>query len=396
MVGSLDSTERAYSPQTRTARQRTLPQVGLSGQQRLDEAVVAVVGAGGLGAPLIQYLAAAGVGTIHVFDDDVVELSNLNRQIIHSAHELGAPKVDNAAAAAGRIAPEVRVMGHRVRLLPENVVEEFSRIRNQTGLDIIVDGSDSFETRFTVDSGAAALGLPVVFGAVMQWTAQVTMFWADPPTGQPVVLTDVFEDSATIRATPGCAETGVMGAVTGLVGSLMASETIKFVLGVGHGLLGRMLLVDALDSSIREVPLTEVGSAGVESSSSIGVGHSAAGVPSPIPALVPEEIPTGAHWLDVRRVEESASVPGPVGAQQLPLDEVLQISANHHGSTEVTGRVADGDPPVVVFCASGGRSLTAARHLHRAGWPIVGYLDGGLTAHPKLSASTSLTEAQTV
>lgn len=395
MVCSLRPSERAYSPQTRTARQRTLPQVGLSGQHRLDEAVVAVVGAGGLGAPLIQYLAAAGVGTIHVFDDDVVELSNMNRQIIHSAHELGVPKVDNAAAAADRIAPEVRVLGHRVRLTPQNVVDEFSRLQDHTGLDVIVDGSDSFETRFTVDSGAATLGLPVVFGAVMQWSAQVTMFWADPPASRPVVLTDVFEDTATIRATPGCAETGVMGAMTGLVGSLMASETIKFILGVGRGLLGRMLLVDALGSTIRELPLTGKGSTVVETASFVNTDGSPPAVPSPVRALTPEEIPTGAHWLDVRRTEESAANPGPASAQQLPLDEVLQVSANHQGSAAAAGRGADGDPPVVVFCASGGRSLTAARHLRRAGWPIVGYLDGGLAAHPKLSTSTSLAHEHT-
>lgn len=364
----------------RTSRQRTLPQVGASGQQRIEASSVVIVGAGGLGSPLIQYLAAAGVGTIHVFDDDKVELSNLNRQVIHSAERLGVPKVDNAITAAARIAPEVRVIGHKIRLTPQNISSELSRIRDESGLDVIVDGSDSFDTRFTVHAGATELGLPVIFGAVMQWSAQVTMFWSNPLEGDPIVLTDLFEDTEATRATPGCAETGIMGSVTGMVGSLLATETIKFILGVGESLLGRMLVLDALTSTIREIPLTN----GSIASSQVSLDKDAPYyAPHQIVAVTPEEVPAHAIWIDVRRAEESALSPGPVEALRLPFDEVLQLGGNN--SSKIPENVSLASLPIVAFCASGPRSLLAARHLDSIGYIVVGYLDGGLAAHPSIA-----------
>src|SRR5699024_6525229 len=128
----------------------------------------------------------------------------------HSVDTLGVLKVENAMNSVNRIAPDVRVFGHKVRLTPQNISFELTRLIDETGLDVIVDGSDSFDTRFTVHDGASEFGIPVIFGAVMQWSAQVTMFWSAPPTGDPVVLTDIFEDTELTRTTPGCAETGVM------------------------------------------------------------------------------------------------------------------------------------------------------------------------------------------
>lgn len=282
-------------------------------------------------------------------------------------------------AVAARIAPEVRVVGHPMRLTPQNIILELSRLLDETGLDVIVDGSDSFDTRYTVHAGATALGLPVIFGAVMQWSAQVTMFWSDPPIGAPVVLTDIFEDTEATRATPGCAETGIMGSVTGMVGSLLATETIKFILGIGQTLLGRMLVIDALISTTREISLTSVGAVASRKPSnekSSYPGH------SPLVALTPDEIPAHARWLDVRRAEEIVLSPGPVGALHLPLDEVLQLDVKQ------ASRIAEGSSHdsllIVAFCTSGPRSIIAARYLSNIGCPVIGYLDGGVSAYPRL------------
>src|SRR5699024_9490467 len=161
-------------------------------------------------------------GRIDVFDDDVVELSNLNRQILHSVDRIGQPKIDSAVAAGQRIAPEVEVVGHRVRL-GENFADAVGPVRP----DVVIDGSDSFDTRFIVDAGAAELGVPVVFGALMQWSAQVTIFDAAGVYGPAIRLTDIFPDTPQVRATPGCAEMGSLGAVGGIVCTIMVTDAIK-------------------------------------------------------------------------------------------------------------------------------------------------------------------------
>src|SRR5690625_206619 len=237
----------------RTARHRRLPEIGDGGAARLAAARVAVVGAGGLGSTVIPYLAAAGVGRIDVFDDDVVELSNLNRQILHSAESIGQPKIESAIAAGERIAPEVEVVGHQLRV-GENFVDVVGAVQP----DIVVDGSDSFDTRFVVDDGAARLGVPVVFGALMQWSAQITVFDAAGTYGPAVRLTDIFPDTPQVRATPGCAEMGILGSVAGMVGTMLATETIKLITGAGKPLTGRMLIVDTLDMTTTEIPLAPV------------------------------------------------------------------------------------------------------------------------------------------
>ncbi|QCU78285.1 HesA/MoeB/ThiF family protein [Citricoccus sp. SGAir0253] len=362
----------------RTLRQRTLPQVGESGQELLAAATVAVVGAGGLGSPVIQYLAAAGIGTLHVIDDDHVELSNLNRQTLHGVDTLGRPKTEGAVAAAARLSPETTVVPHRLRLTDANAAELLG------AADVIVDGSDSFATRFTVHRAATALGLPVVFGALFQWNAQVTVFWSAPPAASglaPVVLTDVFPDTAATHASPGCAEAGVLGAVVGIAGSFLALETVKLVLGTGRPLLGRVLLVDGLAGTTTEVPLAP--------SPASAPPARAAGLPTAVPAgprtAAPRPVARGevgpdAVWLDVRRPEESRERPGPAGTVRLPLDRLLRLEDGPGGGLPSGHPLAGVDParPLLPFCAAGPRSAAAARHLERLGWTVAGYLDGGL------------------
>lgn len=370
-------------PSERTTRQRTLPQVGDTGQQLLAGATVAVVGAGGLGSPVIQYLAAAGIGTLHVIDDDHVELSNLNRQTLHGVDTLGELKTDGAVTAAARLSPETTVVPHPVRLTDDNAAGLLA------AADVIIDGSDSFATRFIVHRAALTLGRPVVFGALFQWNAQVTVFWSDPPAGtglRPVVLTDVFPDTPATHAAPGCAEAGVLGAVVGVTGSFLALEAIKLILGTGRPLLGRMLLVDGLAGTTTEVPVAAGAASATPDGSRAGdISDATADRPGapPAPATGPvtlREVPVDAVWLDVRRPEESSERPGPAGTLLLPLDQVLRfdrgpqdvLPAGHPLSGLEPGR------PLLPFCAAGPRSATAARHLAGLGWTVAGYLDGGL------------------
>lgn len=337
----------------RTARHRRLPEIGDGGAQRLTAARVAVVGAGGLGSTVIPYLAAAGVGRIDVFDDDVVELSNLNRQVMHSVETLGKPKIDSAVAAGQRIAPEVQVVGHRIRL-GENFAEVVGAVRP----DIVVDGSDSFDTRFVVDAGAAQLGVPVVFGALMQWSAQITVFDAAGVYGPAVRLTDVFPDSPAVRATPGCAEVGILGAVAGMAGTMLATETVKLIVGAGKTLVGRMLVVDTLAMTTTEIPL-----APQQHDAQVSVQ-----------ALTAREI-ANATVVDVRRADEVAEHPVPFATVHVPFDQ-LETFAPRPGQK------------IVTICRSGPRSIRAAQRLATAGHEVVGYLDGGVQA---LNSESSLT-----
>ena len=337
-----------YGPdfiRARTARHRRLPEIGDGGADRLAAARVAVVGAGGLGSTVIPYLAAAGVGRIDVFDDDVVELSNLNRQVIHSVETLGKPKIDSAVAAGKRIAPEVQVVGHRVRL-----GENFADVVGAVQPDIVVDGSDSFDTRFVVDAGAAELGVPVVFGALMQWSAQLTVFDSAGVYGPPVRLIDVFPDTPQTRATPGCAEMGILGSVAGMVGTMLATETVKLITGAGKPLTGRMLIVDTLDMTTTEIPL-----APTQDDESISVT-----------ALTQTEV-ADATIVDVRRADEVAESPAPFEVTHVPFDQ-LDTFAPEPGRR------------IVTLCRTGPRSVRAAQRLATAGHEVVGYLDGGVQA----------------
>lgn len=329
----------------RTARHRRLAEIGDGGAERLAGARVAVVGAGGLGSTVIPYLAAAGVGRIDVFDDDVVEVSNLNRQILHSVESIGQPKIDSAIAAGARIAPEVEVVGHRLRL-GDNFAEVVGAVRP----DVVVDGSDSFETRFLVDTGAAELGVPVVFGALMQWSAQITVFDAAGIYGPAVRLTDVFPDTAEVRATPGCAEVGILGSVAGMVGTMLATETIKLLVRAGRNLVGRMVVVDALDMQMTEIPLAELDPQDHPS----------------IPAVTFDGL-ENVVVVDVRRDDEVTDVPAPIPTIHIPFDQLDQ---------------AELEPGcrIVTLCRTGPRSIRAAQQLAAAGHSVVGYLDGGVEA----------------
>jgi molybdopterin/thiamine biosynthesis adenylyltransferase len=221
----------------RYARHIVLREIGGTGQKRLKAAKVLVVGAGGLGSPALLYLAAAGVGTIGVIDDDTVSNANLQRQIIHTDDRIGMPKVFSAEAAIRALNPFVTVRPYNRRLAGAEAPALFAEY------DLILDGSDNFDTRYLVNAAAVAAGKPLLSGAITQWEGQLSLY--DPARGAPCFAC-VFPDRPAAGLAPSCAEAGVMGALPGIVGATMAAEAIKEITGAGEGLRGRLMLFDAL------------------------------------------------------------------------------------------------------------------------------------------------------
>jgi molybdopterin/thiamine biosynthesis adenylyltransferase len=227
----------------RYARHIVLPEIGGAGQQKLKAARVLIVGAGGLGAPIIQYLAAAGMGTLIVADDDVVSVSNLQRQVIHDSGRIGEPKVSSAAAAVARINPHVMVEPIGERLTGDNAGDAIARA------DIVVDGSDNFDTRYMLAALCEKRARPLVTGAVGRFDGSVTVLMphAMGPNGKRNPrYTDIFPEPPPPGTVPSCAEAGIVGALTGVIGTLQAMEVIKIVTGAGTPLIGSLLLYDAL------------------------------------------------------------------------------------------------------------------------------------------------------
>jgi len=233
------------SPQEleRYARHIVLPEVGGAGQQKLKKARVLVIGAGGLGAPVIEYLAAAGVGTLGIVDDDTVSLSNLQRQVIHATETVGAAKTESAAAAVARINPHTAVERHDLRLTIDNAADIVR------GYDLVVDGSDNFDTRYAVADTCAAERRPLVQAAVGRFDGSLTVlipYERDAQGRQNPSYRDLFPKPPPRDLVPSCAQAGVIGALTGVMGTLQAMEAIKLITGIGEPLVGRLLLYDAL------------------------------------------------------------------------------------------------------------------------------------------------------
>jgi molybdopterin/thiamine biosynthesis adenylyltransferase len=227
----------------RYARHIVLPEIGGPGQQKLKRARVLVIGAGGLGAPVLEYLAAAGVGTLGIVDDDTVSLSNLQRQVIHGSDTIGLAKTDSAAAAIMRINPNVRVEAHSLRLTDENAPALVGRY------DVVVDGSDNFETRYAAADACESEKKPLVTAAVGRFDGSVTVlkpFESGADGKRNPSYRDLFPEAPPEGLVPSCAVAGIVGALTGVIGALEAMEAIKLITGIGEPLIGRLLLYDGL------------------------------------------------------------------------------------------------------------------------------------------------------
>ncbi len=360
----------------RYSRHLILPEVGMEGQRKLKAARVAVVGTGGLGSPLALYLAAAGVGTLGLVDFDVVDESNLQRQIIHGTSTVGRPKIDSAEERIRDLNPNVAVVRHETRLTSANALEILA------GYDVVVDGTDNFPTRYLVNDACVLLGKPNVYGSIFRFEGQLSVFWARKGP----CYRCLFREPPPPGLVPSCAEGGVLGVLPGIIGSLQALETIKLIVGVGEPMIGRFLLFDALDLGWRELRLKKDPECPVCGESPTvtelidyevfcGVapaGAEAAEVPSIAPEALAARLAAGdaVQIVDVREPHEwQIANLGGHGARLLPLGEVA----------ERLGEL-DRDADIVVHCKSGGRSARAVRMLLDAGFPRVRNLEGGIDA----------------
>ncbi|QIK84706.1 ThiF family adenylyltransferase [Sanguibacter sp. HDW7] len=353
----------------RYARHLVLPEVGAEGQRRLLGARVLVVGAGGLGAPVLLYLAAAGVGTLGIIDDDVVDLSNLQRQVIHGTADVGRSKVDSAADAVRALNPDVTVVTHDVRLGPDNALAILG------GYDLVVDGADNFATRYLVGDACAELGLPCVWGAVLGGHGQVSTFWAAPPGGDGVEYRDVFDAPPPPGSVASCSTAGVLGAVCAAVGSMLTLEVVRLVCG-GPSLLGRLLVLDAWGSSWRELAVSGT-PGGRPLGRDLVAAVEACGMPGTQVARIDvdalaELLASGAcDVVDVRSPEEFAAY-GISGTRSVPI-ELFEDGTAFVGSDAVRA-------PLVVLCELDARALRAATLAREAGVADVRALAGGVVA----------------
>lgn len=346
----------------RYARHLTLPGIGLEGQRALLGARVLCVGAGGLGSPVIQYLAAAGVGTLGIIDGDAVEESNLQRQVIHSLRAVGEAKVTSAAQWVEALNPDVKVEQYDSRLNAGNVVDTLSRY------DIVVDGSDSFATRYLVSDHCADLGIPVVWGAVYRFEGQISVF------AEGYTLRDVYPEPPANAQN--CAEAGVLGVLPGVIGTMMAAEVIKLITVVGEPLVGRIGIWDGARANFRTVRFAQ-------SPDSEALRHTFSQAPaceleSPtqvrsVPVSEWQDlVASGVTIIDVREPHEWRG-----GVLGQPVFAPLSALRNDDFSSVAQ---LDRERPVAVYCAAGARSRVAALLLEGAGFVDVTSLDGGITA----------------
>ncbi|WP_026553387.1 molybdopterin-synthase adenylyltransferase MoeB [Arthrobacter sp. H20] len=364
------------SPQAELSREETerysrhliIPGFGLEAQHRLKNSRVLVIGAGGLGSPALLYLAAAGIGTIGIVDDDVVDVSNLQRQIIHGVSNVGQSKAESAAQSIAELNPLVTVRRHEVRLDNSNALEIFA------GYDLILDGTDNFATRYLVSDAAEMLGKPYVWGSILRFEGQVSVFWAKHGPS----YRDLYPDAPPPGSVPSCAEGGVLGVLCAQIGSVMVNEAIKLITGTGVSLLGRVLIFDALEMTWREVrvrrdpeaqPVTEL----IDYQEFCGLpGEPAGAVPSvsvhELERLLRERASGGLDFdlIDVREPGEHEIV-SIDGATLMPRNSVLT------GEQRVST-----DKDVYVHCKAGSRSADVVQHLRSAGHSRVYNVDGGI------------------
>jgi sulfur-carrier protein adenylyltransferase/sulfurtransferase len=359
----------------RYSRHLILPDVGLEGQQKLKAARVLLIGAGGLGSPAALYLAAAGIGTLGLVDFDVVDVTNLHRQVLHGTSDVGRPKLESAAERIAGINPHVHVERFETRLTSANaldIIREF---------DVIVDGTDNFPTRYLVNDACVLANRPNVYGSIFRFEGQASVFAT--PDGP--CYRCLFREPPPPGLVPSCAEGGVLGVLPGLVGTIQATEAIKLILGIGETLIGRLLLVDALRMEFRTVMLrrdpacpacgTRELQALVDYEEFCGIRQApaAAAAELPLPEIAPRELAAKLargddfDLIDVREPHEYA-IARIEGARLVPLATFRDVLPTLHHSREI-----------VVHCKSGIRSAHIVRLLHDSGFERVWNLAGGIS-----------------
>ena len=377
-AGVLEKVRLSNEEVLRYSRHLIMPEVGMEGQLKLKQAKVLLIGAGGLGSPLSLYLAAAGVGKIGMVDFDVVDFTNLQRQIVHSTADVGRPKLDSAGDRLRGINPTIEIIPHETTLSSANALDLFR------DYDIIADGTDNFPTRYLVNDACVLLGKPNVYGSIFRFEGQASVFAAkDGPCYR-----CLYPEPPPPGLVPSCAEGGVLGILPGLVGVIQATEVVKLILGSGNPLIGRLLLVDALEMKFRELKLRKnpecpicgeqptirelidyeqfCGIRGEESHTAVGIEQ--------IPAITVDQLKSkldakeAFRVLDVRETHEW-QICHLEGATLIPLGELPSRLLELDSSEEY-----------VVHCKMGGRSAQAVDLMRKAGFAKVHNLTGGINA----------------
>jgi molybdopterin/thiamine biosynthesis adenylyltransferase/rhodanese-related sulfurtransferase len=355
----------------RYSRHLIIPDVGVEGQRRLKAARILMVGAGGLGSPIGLYLAAAGVGTLGLVEFDTVDVTNLQRQVLHGTKDVGRPKVDSARDRIQDLNPHVQVVAHETRLTSENALEIIGQY------DLVVDGTDNFATRYLVNDACILLGKPNVYGSIFRFEGQSTIFCTDDGP----CYRCLYPEPPPPGLVPSCAEGGVLGVLPGLLGLIQATEAVKWVIGAGESLVGRLLLVDALGMHFRTVKLRKdprCPACGTREIKALidyqqfcgirGQEDEADGVPIITPADLDQRRRRGddLDLVDVREPHEW-EIGRIEGARLAPLSSFAESL-----------RTLDSARDVVVYCKSGARSAKVVRQLQAAGFRRVWNLAGGI------------------
>ncbi|MGU3654421.1 adenylyltransferase/sulfurtransferase MoeZ [Mycolicibacterium sp. A43C] len=362
----------------RYSRHLIIPDMGVDGQKRLKNAKVLVIGAGGLGSPTLLYLAAAGVGTIGIVEFDVVDESNLQRQIIHGQSDIGRSKAQSARDSVLEVNPLVNVVLHELRLEPENAVDLFAQY------DLILDGTDNFATRYLVNDAAVLAGKPYVWGSIYRFEGQVSVFWEDAPDGLGLNYRDLYPEPPPPGMVPSCAEGGVLGILCASIASIMGTEAIKLLTGIGDPLLGRLMVYDALDMTyrtikIRKDPATPKITELIDYEAFCGVVSDEAAAASAGSTVTPKEL---RELLDSGKPVALIDVREPVEWDINHIDGASLIPKSVIEAGEGLATVPQDKTPVL-YCKTGVRSAEMLAVLKKAGFSDALHLQGGIVAWAK-------------
>lgn len=363
-------TELSAADSSRYARHTIIPEIGNQGQRRISNAKVLCVGAGGLGSPVLLYLAAAGVGTLGIVDFDLVDESNLQRQIIHGQSDIGRPKVESAKAKIRELNPSVEVEIHHLRLDVKNVLDIFSRY------DVIIDGTDNFASRYLINDACVILKKPCVMGSIYRFDGQAGVFWAEHGP----CYRCVFPEPPPVELAPNCAEGGVLGTLCALIGSIQATETLKLITGIGEALVGSLILYNGLESTFDKIEVSKDPECTLCKKSAhaqlLDDYEDFCGSPSRLTELTAEQLAVrlgsgeAIQLIDVREKYEWDE--GHIeGALLIPQAEFYDGRAQAKISN---------DKPIVLYCHLGIRSAHALSALKQSGYEQVSHLLGGIVS----------------
>ncbi|STZ57669.1 molybdopterin biosynthesis-like protein MoeZ [Mycolicibacterium tokaiense] len=363
---------------SRYSRHLIIPDLGLDGQKRLKNARVLVIGAGGLGSPTLLYLAAAGVGTIGIVEFDVVDESNLQRQIIHGQSDIGRSKAQSARDSVREVNPFVDVRLHELRLEPENAVNLFKQY------DLILDGTDNFATRYLVNDAAVLAGKPYVWGSIYRFEGQVSVFWEDAPDGLGLNYRDLYPEPPPPGMVPSCAEGGVLGILCASIASVMGTEAIKLITGIGDTLLGRLMVYDALDMSyrtikIRKDPATPKITELIDYEEFCGVVSEDAAAAAADSTITPREL---RDLLDSGKNIALIDVREPVEWDINHIDGAELLPKGSFENGEALSKLTVDRTPVF-YCKTGVRSAEVLAIAKKAGFSDAVHVQGGIAAWAK-------------